>query len=148
MALVLLFDWVLKNSKGIFRLKFIPVFLGTLLLLKFGLQLISAHPYFAKLSATILDFTIGYLHLTFLGVITIGILVLSKALGYLKISKIPFLIYTIGFLSIEFLIFQQGIAAWLGSFKWPNHTEFLVLASGVLVISLILIFWTNLKKVI
>jgi len=49
------------------------------------LQLLTAFPYFANLAATFLDFTVGYLHWTFLGVVTIALFFL---LDYFKLMRI------------------------------------------------------------
>ncbi|MCL6265441.1 hypothetical protein [Flagellimonas myxillae] len=145
-ALVLLLRWILRQSKNGYALGPNALFLGILIILKFGLQLISSHPYFAQLAASQLDFTIGYLHLTFLGVVTLGIFMLCEAMGYLKVSKAAFLVYTMGFLLTEVLIFYRGIAAWLDFSVVPNHSMLLALASGVIVLGLILLFVDNVKQ--
>src|SRR5690606_24149724 len=65
--------------------------IGILLLVKMILQLFTAFPYFADLAATVLDFTIGYLHWTFLGAITIGIFFFLDYFKLIKLTGIGFI---------------------------------------------------------
>lgn len=111
--------------------------------LKMLLQLLSALPYFARLAAEVLDFTVGYLHLTFLGVVTIGLFLF---LDYFKMLKIPrniYYLYLAGFILSELLIFSRALTAWLNLKLIAGHTEFIAMASLLMVLSLILILCTN-----
>src|SRR5690606_16631651 len=51
------------------------------LTIKMLMQLLTSLPYFARLAFTYLDLTIGYLHLTFLGAISIGLFFFVDHLG-------------------------------------------------------------------
>ncbi|MEM8507289.1 MAG: hypothetical protein AAF717_05635 [Bacteroidota bacterium] len=124
-----------------------PSFLGKILLvvllMKLGLQLASAHPDVAQLAATALDFTIGYLHLVFLGVITIGIFMVVRHLGWLRLSSFAIGFYLLGFLLTEVLIFYRGFAAWLGLGVPPKYAELLIAASGSIVVGVVGIVFDN-----
>ncbi|MBT8184038.1 MAG: hypothetical protein KJN76_04300, partial [Eudoraea sp.] len=119
--------------------------ISLLVFLKMALQIISAHPYFAQLAAVILDFTIGYLHLTFLGVVTIGLFLFLNYSGLLNIPKRGYYLYLIGFIISEALIFYRAIAAWIKFRLFNGHSEFLAAASFLMVIALIHILIANYK---
>ncbi len=111
-----------------------------LLVVKMILQLLTAIPYFADLAATILDFTIGYLHWTFLGVITIGLFFFLDYSKLLRITRRAYLLYFVGFLAMEALIFYKGIVAWQGFELFPHYFEVLAMVSLSIPLSLIWIF--------
>lgn len=120
--------------------------IGILLLVKMILQLFTAFPYFADLAATVLDFTIGYLHWTFLGAITIGIFFFLDYFKLIKLTRIGFIVYLMGFLFTESFIFYKGLAAWQ---RWPLFEGYLkYLAQGSLLIpmALIIILWDSKGK--
>lgn len=111
-----------------------------LLFLKMGLQVVSSVPYFANLASTILDFTIGYLHFTFLGVVTLGLFLFLDYFGLMKISKTSLMLYVMGFVFTEGLIFFKGIAAWLHFGIFKGYFEGLALGSLLILISLVSMF--------
>lgn len=112
-AFVLL--WGMFRNK-ITKLSFSKVhhlFLKTIVILgliKIVLQLLTALPYFANMAVNYVDFTIGYLHLTFLGIISIGLFLFMDYFSLFRISKKSYLWYFLGFLLTEALIF---IGVWL-----------------------------------
>nr|WP_262923139.1 hypothetical protein [Arenibacter sp. N53] len=114
-----------------------------LLFVKMTLQLLTAMPYFSNLASTVLDFTIGYLHWTFLGVITVGLFFFLEFLGLIKLSKSSYIVYLLGFAITELLIFYKGIAGWLGWPLFEGHLKFLVIGSVLIPIALILILWQS-----
>ncbi len=87
---------------------------GGLLIIKLGLQVLSALPYFAELAFSYRDFIIGYLHLEFLGIVVPLIVVFLQNLGLLKIPKNSMRLYLLAYISTELLIFYWAIAMWLG----------------------------------
>lgn len=107
------------------------IVLGTI---KIMLQLLTALPYFASMADTYLDLTIGYLHLTFLGVISLGLFLAVDYLRLFSISKNALLWYLAGFALTEILIFYKGCAAWQ---QWPLFNEHL----SVLAICSLMILW-------
>lgn len=108
-----------------------------LMVFKMVLQLFTALPYFAELASVYLDFTVGYLHLTFLGVVTMGLFFFLNYFKLIEISRIAYLIYFTGFVITEGLIFYKGIAAWQEFSLFTRYNE--VLTVGSLLISLSLI---------
>lgn len=128
-----------NRSKAMFS-PFKEVLLKTmvvLLIVKMLLQLLTAIPYFANLAATVLDFTIGYLHWTFLGVVTIGLFFFLDYFKLMVLSRKAYLLYFIGFVFTEALIFYRGIAAWQSFPAFEGYA--MVLASGSLLIPLALL---------
>ncbi|MBO0329199.1 hypothetical protein J0X13_01490 [Muricauda sp. CAU 1631] len=83
-------------------------------LIKIVLQLLTVLPYFSTMAAKYLDFTIGYLHLTFLGVISMALFFFMDYFEMFRISTKSFPWYFVGFILTEALIFYKGIAAWQG----------------------------------
>lgn len=117
-----------------------------LLMVKMTLQLISGLPYFANLAATVLDFTIGYLHWTFLGAITLGIFFFLDYFGLIKLTKLGFTVYLMGFIFTESFIFYKGLAAWL---RWPlfeGYLKYLAIGSLLIPAALVLILWNSRQK--
>lgn len=116
---------------------------AVLILVKMILQLLTAFPYFANLAVTLLDFTIGYLHWTFLGVVTLGLFLFLDYFRLLRVSKKAYLIYLIGFFLTEALIFYKGIAAWQGLLLFTGYFEALATVSFLIPLSLILVLAAN-----
>lgn len=110
-----------------------------LLVIKMVLQLLTSVPYFSMLVANYLDFTIGYLHLTFLGVVTLSIFLFLDYFQIFKIAKVPYYIYLIAFLITEMFIFYKGFAAWQKFSIFENYHDVLALISFVIPVSLFLI---------
>jgi len=116
---------------------------AALLIVKMILQLLTAMPYFANLASTVLDFTIGYLHWTFLGVITLGLFFFMELFGLIKLSKYSYIFYLMGFAITEVLIFYKGMAAWLGWPLFEGYLRLLAIGSFLIPIALILLLWQS-----
>ena len=115
-----------------------------LLSVKMILQLLTAFPYFANMAATVLDFTIGYLHWTFLGVVTIALFFLLDYFKLIWISGKAYIVYFLGFMVTELLIFYKGLAVWQSFSIFEGYFE--ALAVGSLLIPLGLIVMMMRKK--
>lgn len=102
---------------------------GLFLMLKLLLQLLSATPYFADLAYTTPDFIIGYLHLTFLGVVSPAIFAFLRHSRLLKLSSGPTWLYFIAFVSTELLLFYKGMSIWLRLPLIENYFLILWIAS-------------------
>lgn len=116
---------------------------GIFLAIKIALQLLTGIPYFANLSALYTDFVIGYLHWTFLGVISIALFAFFEYFQLMSLRKWAFWIYFTGFILSEILIFYKGTSTWLG---WPFFTEYfpiLLAVSALIPISVGLILFRN-----
>jgi len=114
--------------------------------IKILLQLFTAFPYFADLAASITDFTIGYLHWTFLGVVTIGLMLFLDYFKLLILSKRAYALYLIGFLLTEGLIFTKGLLAWQSESLFKGYFEVLAISSFLLPLALVFLMGANLKR--
>lgn len=151
LSFVIFYKLVKKNAQklkevfGLFNYRILQFVMG-LFFIKILLQLLSATPYFAEISYQFIDFVIGYLHLVFLGIITLAILVLLNFLKLIVLPKIWTCIFLTGFILSEILIFYKGIAIWLQLNDTENYFLYLVIVSSLLPIGIIGIFSKNLKK--
>ena len=138
---------LVKNKIHLLSLSKLQIFLMRIVvilgLIKMSLQLLTALPYFARLATIYMDLTIGYLHLTFLGVISIGLFFFVDYYGLMRIAQRPFVWYFSGFVLSELLIFYRGIAAWMQWEPLGNYTVILILASILMPIGLILMLSKN-----
>jgi hypothetical protein len=113
---------------------------------KVVLQLITVVPYFALLTTKYLDFTIGYLHLTFLGVISFGLFFFMHYFGLVRVSKSSCALYMVGFLLTEVLIFFKGFSAWLQWNVFTGYALALVLCSLFIFLGLMVMVFHNRNK--
>ena len=114
-------------------------------LLKITLQTISAIPFFAALIPQILDFVIAYLHLTFLGVVSLA---LFGFLAHFKLMKLPTVwthIYVLGFVLSEVLIFYKGVVTWKVLGILDNYYPLLILCSSLMPIGIAGVLIYNIK---
>ena len=118
---------------------------SVLLLIKMILQLITSIPFFANLAATYVDFTIGYLHWTFLGVVTLSLFLLMDFYKLLHISRLGYVVYLTGFIMTEFLIFYKGLAGLLSLQIGDGYFLTLTLGSLLIPVSILLILIANIK---
>ena len=135
----------LKTIFGLLNYRVLQ-FILALFFIKVLLQLLSATPYFSEISYQYIDFVIGYLHLIFLGIITLAVLVLLNFLKLIVLPKVWTRIFLIGFILSEILIFYKGIAIWLRLNYTENYFLYLVIVSSLLPIGIIGIFSVNVKK--
>lgn len=141
-ALILLLRFLLpfRSKLGSMLSKWQWHLLKTVLVLLFAkmmLQWLTAFPYFANIASTYLAFTIGYLHWTFLGVVTIALFFFLDYFKLMRISGKAYLFYFVGFVLTELLIFYKGIAAWQGFSIFEGYFEALAVGSGLIPLSLI-----------
>lgn len=122
-------------------LKIAGVFLG----IKILMQLLTAIPYFAEVSFLYTDFVIGYLHLVFLGLISIALFSFLKSFGLIEMSRKIFWIYLAGFLLSELLIFYKGSAIWLGLPFFSEYFTVLLIVSSLIPLAIAIVLFKNLK---
>lgn len=118
---------------------------GAIVLVKVIMQLLTATPYFAELSFLYTDFVIGYLHMVFLGVVTVSLFAFLSYFRLMKISRPIFFIYFAGFLFSELLIFYKGTAVWLGLPLFTAYFKVLLGISTLMPIAIGLMLIKNLK---
>lgn len=116
---------------------------GILLVGKVLLQLLTAIPFFADLSFRYTDFVIGYLHWTFLGVISIGLFAFLKYFKLLKLPRPLFWIYFCGFVLSEVLIFHKGFSFWQRLPFLSQYASVLVGISALLPLSVGIVLINN-----
>jgi len=123
--------------------------LGVLsLALKVIVQSAVAIPFVAKVSYTIRNFVIGFIHLTMLGgfsLTIIALLLYNKYLPLTKLSKNGYRLLILGFTLSEALLFLQGIFLWAGEGFLPNYHELIFGATLLLPLALVLINISILK---
>jgi len=139
------------------QLKWKPI---SKLLLKFGLvayslkivmQVCSSFPYFVEKSLALKPFfIIGYLHLftlAFMSVFLFLILIeLRKVDMKSSISKLGILIFLIGIVLTELLLFSQGFLFLFGLGSINNYNLALFIASLIIVIGLLFTYFNQFKK--
>ncbi|MDG2193256.1 MAG: hypothetical protein P8K77_00075 [Polaribacter sp.] len=141
------------SIKTLLRQKLSPIIYQSLylalvlLVLKITLQTLSAIPFFATLASQVISFVIAYLHLVFLGVVSLS---LFAFLSFFKLIKLPTFwvyIYLNGFVSSEILIIYNGIATWKQFPNIDNYFFYLVVFSALMFIGLLGILIPNLKTI-
>lgn len=135
----------LKNifsPQVLFLLKFAALFLGVKVLL----QLLTAIPYFAELSYHFPDFVIGYLHLTFLGIISVALFAFLIFFRLLKMPPYVWWLYLTGFMLSEFLIFYKGMALWQEWDFLPHQFKILFGISALLPVAVGILLFKNLRS--
>lgn len=120
--------------------------IGLLWVTKMILQLLSSIPYFANLATTYLDFTVGYLHLTFLGVVTISLFLFLDYFKLLFLKKKLFLIYVLGFVLTELLIFFKAIVSWQSTTLFSEYYFILAVASLLILVAVLGILIRNYRR--
>ncbi len=117
------------------------------LAVKILMQLLTAIPYFAEVSYLYPDFVIGYLHLVFLGIISIALFAFLKFFNLFRLSRNIFYIYLAGFLLSELLIFYKGAAIWLGLPFFTEYFLILLIVSALMPLAIAILFGKNLKSI-
>lgn len=126
--------------------RFLLTLAGLFLAVKILMQLLTAVPYFVDLSYNIIDFVVGYLHLVFLGVVSVALFGFLQYFRLVQISKTTFYIYLTGFLLSESLIFYKGLAIWLALPFVSNYFAMLLVVSGLIPLAVALMLIKNLKS--
>ncbi|MGS0525205.1 hypothetical protein ACU8V7_08510 [Zobellia nedashkovskayae] len=121
--------------------------IGVLWGFKMILQTLSAMPYFADLAVTYLDFTIGYLHWTFLGVVTMSLFLFLDYFKLLQLGKKSFSLYILGFALTEALIFYKAIVAWQSATLFSAYYLILAVASLLVLLALLGLLLSREKNV-
>lgn len=116
-----------------------------LLCIKLLLQLLTAFNYFSELATRIVDFIIAYLHLTFLGIVSLLLFYFLHQFKLLKLSQNALAIYITGFLLSEFLIFYKGLAVWLNFYLFDSYLMVLLLVSSLLPIGIFMLLVLTIK---
>jgi len=106
-------------------------------------------PFIAKVSYTIRNFVIGFIHLTMLGAFSlslIGILIHLELLPRGRMASMGYRLIVFGFLSTEAVLFLQGILLWAGKGFITNYHSIIFIATALLPIGLLSVFIASLKS--
>lgn len=132
----------MKNCYGLFKWGFI------LLIVKLVMQLMGSFPHYAEFVVNNKFLTIGFIHMVFLGVVTLPLFALlkNKKLIYLPVRNIR--LYVIGFLATELMIFYlpSTIMYGLPTISPQPYNLMLFFASVILVLSIANILFSQFKK--
>ena len=120
-------------------------FIFFLLITKVVLQLLTSIPYFAEITSQIKDFVIGYLHLVFLGITSLSIFFFVYQQKLLNLNKTGLIIFLVGFILSESLIFYKGFCNWQQLSIINNYYLILVIASALMPIGILNLFIKNIK---
>ncbi len=120
---------------------------GFFFLIKLLLQLLGSIPYFATITTSNIDFVIGYIHWIFLGVVSIALLTFLYYFKLIVLSKRITLLYLIGFILTEGLIFYKGIVIWQKQPIVENYFWYLVIASSILLVAIASILYYQFRRV-
>lgn len=109
------------------------------LFLKMTMQLLGSTTFFSRIIANHIHFAIGYLHWTFLGVVSVFILGFLHHFKLLVLSTRIFRLFILGFLLTEVLLFYKGIIAFYSQELFTEYDLALTLSSGILFIAILLL---------
>ncbi|HEU4789747.1 MAG TPA: hypothetical protein VFS71_08690 [Flavobacterium sp.] len=103
------------------------------LALKIIIQMVVLVPELAQVSHQIRNFVIGYIHLTMLGIITGFLFGFAFQNGFLNsknaVQKWGTILFLLGFVATEILLFLQGIWLFLNNVSFPDYYKNLFLLS-------------------
>jgi hypothetical protein len=112
--------------------------------LKMSIQTLTILPQIAVASHTVRNFTVGFIHLAMLGIIT------GALFYFIKFKNIFFtigvLIFYLGFISSEILLFLQGFTIFFEYVKLPHYFELLFISSTLLPTGLSLIIASSFQS--
>ena len=147
------FIQIIKPIKILLKLKLAPIAYRSLqlalffLTLKIILQAISSVPYFADLATQAINFVIAYLHLTFLGVVSLSLFAFLACFKLIKLPSFWVYVYLTGFITSEILIIYKGIATWKLLYSPENYYQYLIVCSALMPIGVLGILIPNLRSI-
>ncbi|MEZ0375177.1 MAG: hypothetical protein ACAI44_39185, partial [Candidatus Sericytochromatia bacterium] len=100
--------------------------------LKFVLQAVTAHPYFAALAAANRHLLIGYLHLVFLGFVSCFLLAWLIEHGLLRLSAWGLGLFLAGLILSETWLFGNGLLQWLQHTHLPGFAAMMLAATALM----------------
>lgn len=119
------------------------------LVLKVMVQGVVAVPFIAKVSYTIRNFVIGFIHLTMLGAFSLSLIAILMYRGFLpqtRMASTGSRLLAIGFILTETILFLQGILLWAEQGFITNYHAIIFGATALLPIALLFIFIGSLQK--
>ena len=125
-------------------LKYLFVFLGVALMIKFSLQLLSIIPSISKFAFGFRPIVIAYLHLVLLAITSVFLITYLFASHFIinnTKARIAIIIFTIGVLLNELILGVQGIASI--TYTVIPYTNYMLLAVSILIFVGILILFRS-----
>lgn len=138
---------VTERKKRSLQLLLFTVF--SLLIIKSVLELGLLHVPFAQMIYETRSVVIGYLHLTFLGFITLALFTLfvfTNMLPERKLVFCGFYLFLTGFIVNESTLFLDGLFSWLPTYSLSGQNELLLLASLLLTVSVLIVWYSLFSK--
>ena len=109
---------------------------------KVVLQFISAFPYMADLAYRARNFTIGYLHIVFLGFVTVFLIAWFWHVKIINVNRSGYsgiMIFLASFIASECIIFLQPFLILTGLGNLPYGNEILLIVSSLMPVGIILL---------
>lgn len=113
--------------------------------LKIFMQVASAFPYFANLADKVRNFPIGFLHLVFLGFITVFLIGWCLQVNLVKANTTALRgiwLFIVGFVLSELILFAQPLLI-MADFQLPFGNEIMAGVSVLMPLGFILLFWNS-----
>jgi len=120
------------------------------LILKVCIQFAVVIPFIAKISYTIRNLVIGFIHLIMLGSISltlIGIFIHHEIMVNNKIAKWGYAFLVFGFISSEILLFGQGLLLWAEKGFISNYYLIMIILSSFLPLAIMILWISQIKYV-
>jgi hypothetical protein len=117
-------------------------------ILKLVMQAIIIVPFIATLAFTIRNYVIAYIHLVFIGMVSLFIFAWAVEHGFITIARtvrVGVNSLVTGFVLVELILFVQGTMLWMGKGFLSFYYPLLFIASVLLPLGLLIITIKNLK---
>lgn len=111
-------------------------FAGFCLAIKLTTQLMGSFPETAEIISGNIDYVISYLHWVFLGLVSVALLAFLQHFKWVVLTKASSVLYLLGFILTEFLIFYRGSMSAFNLPALPNISFWLTMASILLLLAL------------
>lgn len=132
-------------KKTIRLIKFMFICIAIAYLLKLTFQLMGSFSWIQSFINSTQSFTvIGFIHLVMLGFFSLFFLVVfirEKLMNVGRIMQTGILIFILGIITSEFLLFGTGLTVYSSGFMIANYSTLLMLASGLMPLGILLILW-------
>ena len=137
------YNKIFKKQPLLLHLSYLIAFLFFVKLLA---QLLTSFSFFSVNLFLNNNLIIAYLHLVFLGILSLSIFLFLKYMGLFVISKKYLVLYLVGFISTELILFYKGVSVYLNFPFTPVINYLLVAFSMLLAVSICFICITAFKK--
>ena len=121
-------------------------FTGFCLVVKLTTQLMGSFPQTAEIISGNMDYVISYLHWVFIGLISAALAAFLHYFKWVFLSNTAMILYIIGFLLTESLIFYRGSMNVFNLPALPDISFWLTMASVLLLLAIAWLFIYQLKK--